>query len=135
MDQGKHSLSQSKSRNGHWAKISTLDGKVLGPSSKERYAGPVRTYQTLEACHERTTASHAKALSSPSVTGMPEGEPSPFPKELQDKVAAIRGNPSPERWMCVVRREKMTWAVGHLVQLGKVRYIVLALAIPRVTDL
>jgi hypothetical protein len=53
----------------------------------------------------------------------PEAEIPPFPKELQEKVAEIKRRDSegtPERWMCVVvRREKITCAVGRLVQVHK----------------
>lgn len=51
-----------------------------------------------------------------------EGEPMTFPRELQDKFAAMRAQPDPERWMCVViKRQKMNYAVGRLIQVDKVR--------------
>lgn len=39
-----------------------------------------------------------------------------FPEELQKQVALMKGHqPEPERWMCFVRKEKLSYAVGRLV--------------------
>ncbi|KAF8161454.1 hypothetical protein B0H34DRAFT_796245 [Crassisporium funariophilum] len=62
-----------------------------------------------------------KAQSSPSMTGMPEEENMPFPIELQQQISAMKAETTPERWMCVViRREKVNYAVGRLVDINNV---------------
>ena len=52
-----------------------------------------------------------------------EPEIPPFPAELQQQLEVIRGDIMPERWMCVVRREKINYAVGRIIQVGKVSHI------------
>ena len=44
----------------------------------------------------------------------------PFPEALQQQLEVMRGDIMPERWMCVVRREKINYAVGRIIQVGKV---------------
>jgi hypothetical protein len=54
---------------------------------------------------------------------MPEElEIPPFPAELQQQLEMIRGDIMPERWMCVVRREKINYAVGRIIQVDKVNH-------------
>ena len=53
---------------------------------------------------------------------MPEElEIPPFPAALQQQLEVIRGDIIPERWMCVVRREKINYAVGRIIHVGKVK--------------
>lgn len=61
-----------------------------------------------------------EAQSSPSMTRPGEREIPPFPAELQQQLAVMRGDTMPERWICVVRREKINFAVGRIIQVGKV---------------
>ncbi|KAF8806695.1 hypothetical protein BYT27DRAFT_6636775 [Phlegmacium glaucopus] len=61
-----------------------------------------------------------KAQSSPSIARQGELEIPSLPAELQQELAAMRGYTKPERWMCVVRREKINYAVGRIIQIGKV---------------
>jgi hypothetical protein len=49
-----------------------------------------------------------------------EPEIPPFPEALQQQLGVMRGDVMPERWMCVVRREKLNYAVGRIIQVGKV---------------
>lgn len=52
---------------------------------------------------------------------MPEElEIPPFPAALQQQLEVMRGDIMPERWMCVVRRQKINYAVGRIIQVGKV---------------
>ena len=51
-----------------------------------------------------------------------EPEIPPFPAELQQQLEVIRGDIMPERWMCVVRREKINYAVGRIIQVGRVSH-------------
>ena len=51
-----------------------------------------------------------------------EPEIPPFPEALQQQLEVIRGDIMPERWMCVVRREKINYAVGRIIQVGKVNH-------------
>lgn len=46
----------------------------------------------------------------------------PFPAALQQQLEVMRGAVMPERWMCVVRREKINYAVGRIIQVGKVNH-------------
>ena len=46
-----------------------------------------------------------------------ESEIPSFPTALSQQ---MRGDVVPERWMCVVRREKINYAVGRIIQVGKV---------------
>ena len=61
-----------------------------------------------------------EAQSSPSMTMLGESEIPPFPAALQQQLGVMRGDAMPERWMCVVRREKINYAVGRIIQVGKV---------------
>ena len=55
---------------------------------------------------------------------MPEElEIPPFPEALQQQLEVMRGGIMPERWMCVVRREKINYAVGRIIQVAKVNRI------------
>jgi hypothetical protein len=50
-----------------------------------------------------------------------EAEIPPFPAALQQQLQVMRGDIMPERWMCVAaRREKINYAVGRIIQVGKV---------------
>lgn len=62
-----------------------------------------------------------KAHSSPSITGADRfAGPQPFSKELAAR-AARHDTEIPERWMCIVaRREKINYAVGRIVHVGRV---------------
>ena len=51
-----------------------------------------------------------------------EPEIPPFPAALQRQLEVMRGEIMPERWMCVVRREKINYAVGRIIQVGKVKH-------------
>ena len=55
------------------------------------------------------------------MTNPEEPEIPPFPAALQQQLEVIRGDIMPERWMCVVRREKIKFAVGRIIQVGKVK--------------
>ena len=63
-----------------------------------------------------------KAQSSPSMTVPEELDIPPFPAALQQQLEVMRGDIMPERWMCVVRREKINYAVGRIIQVGKVNH-------------
>jgi hypothetical protein len=54
------------------------------------------------------------------MTMLEEPEIPAFPAALQQQLGVMRGDTMPERWMCVVRREKITYAVGRIIQVGKV---------------
>lgn len=63
----------------------------------------------------------AQTRSSPRMIGT-EGKPMTFPRELQDKLALMRSQQDPERWMgVVIRRQKLVYAVGQLIQVNGVR--------------
>lgn len=49
-----------------------------------------------------------------------EPEVPPFPVALQQQCGVMRGDTEPESWIYVMRREKLNYAVGRIIQVGKV---------------
>ena len=96
-------------------------------ASKKVFTAPplrkVHYYQSLNSPFSSwQLESFCKAQSSPSITMPEELEIPPFPEALQQQLEVIRGEIMPERWMCVVRREKINYAVGRIIHVGKVNH-------------
>ena len=90
----------------------SLQKSVCSPSSEKG---------TLQLLKPSTRPDNLfEAQSSPSMTMPEEPEIPPFPAALQQQLEVMRGEIVPERWMCVVRREKINYAVGRIIRVGKV---------------